>query len=134
MQKDQNNENVYHSKMYFFMRNAVIILVTVCFLPVSIYAQDSVVINGPKCVVPGAEYQYNYRITGVIVSGAQLCVQGGKISGISSACTGDFSKGFVKVIWNSGVEGKLSFTSSNANNSLSVQITAALDPGKINVG
>src|SRR5947209_3145261 len=99
------------STKYFFMKNALIILVTIFSFPFCIYAQDSVLINGPKCVVPGTEYQYNYQITGVVVSGAQLCVQGGKISGTSSNCTTDFSKGYIKVIWDGGVNGKLSYTS-----------------------
>ena len=107
--------------------SATNVLVACCML-ISVTVMSQPAIIGPDCVLSGAEYQYN--IKGNITEGAKLCVNGGTISGISSACTTDLGSGYVRIVW-TAAKGSVTFSSSEGKTSIDVSVTTPLQSGTI---
>ncbi|MGC4038696.1 MAG: hypothetical protein QM764_22220 [Chitinophagaceae bacterium] len=85
-------------------------------------------IEGQTCVLSGTEYLYNLR--GNIPDGAQVCVNGGTITGVTSSCTSALGGGSIRVTW-TDKKGTISLKSGQGNASLDVVVTMPLDPGTI---
>jgi hypothetical protein len=113
------------------MKRSTFLVVYLLLTGIATFAQGTI-IEGPTCVLSGVEYQYN--IKGDLPAGAQLCVNGGKITESSSSnCISDLSTGFVRITW-SGSKGSIAFTSSQGNYSVNVAVTTPLQPGAITNG
>lgn len=109
----------------------ILFLFCISILGSGITVSSQIVISGPMCVTPGIVYQY--EVTGEWTQGAKMkiCVNGGQVLLPEENCQDINPKRFVKVMWDFGVSGKISVTSSGASETLQVMITSELKAGSI---
>jgi hypothetical protein len=93
---------------------------------------SQVTVSGPTCVIPGTIYQYIINGPWDSASKMQVCISGGLIAANTSACSANGTpQPFVLVRWNSGTTGSLNLSSSKGNNTVTVNISSALNGGII---
>jgi hypothetical protein len=109
---------------------------SISFIALLLFLQNSegygqVSITGPACVVPAIEYQYNISGNRTDTTNMQLCITGGSIAGIADSCYNGTFLPLVRVVWSDTISGSISIGSSAGSTTLNVNLTHALQGGKI---
>jgi hypothetical protein len=109
-----------------------ILFILLFALPLMAYAQGTVSLTGPTCVIPGPVYVYYITGPWDSASTVRVCVSAGMLVDSGSNCAGGGGiLSFVRVVWDSSAQGSIAVTSSVGNISLSVNITRPLSGGQV---
>jgi len=101
------------------------------FIPMTGMAQQ-VTISGQTCVTGAVSYLYSFSGKYDTSTTVKICITGGNIEGIASNCIEGKWQSFVKVSWNdNNANGSITINTPNGNTTFNVNVTAALNPGKI---
>jgi hypothetical protein len=109
-----------------------ILALIILFLPAQGFmGYGQVYVAGPSCVVPATEYQYNLSSNWTDTSQIQVCITGGVFAGSGDSCYNGTPLRMVRVVWNDTTVGRLYISSSAGVGTLNVNMTHALQGGKI---
>jgi hypothetical protein len=90
------------------------------------------IITGPTCVLPNVVYQYSITGSKDSISNLKICVQGGVfLDSVATCASKPSAYSFVRITWNSGINGRIQWSSKNVSQFLNVSITNPLDGGAI---
>ncbi len=109
------------------------IFICVCFLCLFQYrSMGQILIYGPTCVIPNAEYQYDINGAGATDTVMNVCITGGRFLDRDTNCYSGATLSFVRIMWDEDTANAgISISTANGVKSLSISLTAVLDGGKI---
>jgi len=110
-------------------RSFLLVLTLITFFTIS---NGQVSIEGPVCVIPDQEYQYNIFLEDKKEKAVEICVEGGIITSSNSACYNGMPVSYIRVTWSAGVRNTgISLTTAKGKKSIKVNVTTSLLPGAI---
>ncbi len=107
-------------------------ILTIVLSGFSLQSFSQIKIDGPECVLPGTEYQYNFYGKWQRDADITVCITGGTIASDKNSCYTGKNYNSVRVIWNDNIKkGSIAVSSGSDKESLSVIPTIELYGGNI---
>jgi hypothetical protein len=102
----------------------------ILFASFALYAQPQ--IKGASCTIPGTEYDYFIIGNPDAIAEISICIKGGEFTDTKSTCKTIKPHSSVRINWDDkATNASLTIDYPGGKNSLTINVTSALDPGEI---